>query len=84
MQGRIWSKISCRSEKEVIPKILPKTFENLEENIGSYGFLPSHQRPNKVKSPTYPKNFCTSTLSPSDPADRLRSTAKIHTIYVPK
>lgn len=36
--------------------------------------LPSHQRPRREKRPMYPKNFCTSTLSPSDPEDFFSST----------
>ena len=36
--------------------------------------LPSHQRPRRVKRPMYPKNLCTSALSPSDPEDFFSST----------
>lgn len=42
--------------------------------------LPSHHNATSVNNPIYPNNFCTSALSPSSPANFLRSTA----IFTPK
>lgn len=48
---------------------------NSRKNVITFAiFLPSHQKPRRVKRPMYPKNFCTSTLSPSEPADLFSNT----------
>lgn len=48
---------NLRSKKCGYPNIVANKFDSLEVDIACYGFLPSHQRPNKVKRPIYPKNF---------------------------